>query len=122
MVGGTAPEHAISLRLKTRATGPLEELTVTNLDDSAMSQLMKRSVRPRVSLYSPGKPSNDTKGERNGECKKISDKQCIDDCVNNAAKDPSRPQYSLTNSGEASNCPQWANDILNKCRIQCKGF
>lgn len=46
-VGWTAPEHGISRRLKTRATGLLEELTVTIFDYSTTSQLTKHPVCPR---------------------------------------------------------------------------
>ena len=70
---------------------------------------------------SQGVPSHDTKGERGGMCSKKSDKQCIDECVNNAINDPNRPPYNVFNVG-GTNCQKWAEDTLSQCKKQCGGF
>ena len=70
---------------------------------------------------SKGVPSHDTMGERGGSCRKQSDKQCVDKCVDDAISNPNRPGYNVVNAG-GTNCQKWAEDVLKQCKNKCGGF
>jgi len=67
-------------------------------------------------FYSPGKPSVD---RYKPEACPLSepDNQCVEQCILRAFGEP-RPYYGLT--GPGTNCQEWANEVLRRCRGQCR--
>jgi RHS repeat-associated protein len=67
---------------------------------------------------SPGKPSDDSwPTEGNGSCVPKDDRDCVDQCVIKAVKDPKRPWYAIGSQG--TDCQEWADEVIKQCQKQC---
>ncbi|HHL45989.1 MAG TPA: RHS repeat protein [Gammaproteobacteria bacterium] len=66
--------------------------------------------------WGPGKPSNDKYDPKRCE-EEEPDNACIETCLISEFGKP-RPYYGLF--GPGTNCQEWADDTLSKCRKQCK--
>ena len=67
--------------------------------------------------YSPGKPSRDY--YNSARCEKVDDRPCVDRCLIEKIKNPSRPFYGLIGLG--TNCQEWATDTFRECVARCEG-
>jgi len=66
--------------------------------------------------WSDGKPSEDRYSQNN--CKPVEpDNNCLERCLKEEFGKP-RPWYGLT--GPGTNCQEWSNDVLSRCRQRCK--
>jgi hypothetical protein len=64
----------------------------------------------------PGAPSND-EFDKN-RCSKVEpDNKCLEDCLRNAIDGP-RPRYGIP---FGTDCQEWVDDQLKRCKAQCKG-
>jgi len=67
--------------------------------------------------YGPGKPSDDKYNP--DRCKeKEPDNDCLEKCIQKKIQNPKRPYYGLI--GPGTNCQEWADETLAKCRKECK--
>lgn len=66
--------------------------------------------------YSPGKPSNDTFNWY-GCSEVVPDNKCLEGCIKLEGRKP-RPYYGLI--GPFTNCQEWAEGTLKKCKENCK--
>lgn len=67
---------------------------------------------------SPGKPSDDSwPTEGDGSCEPKDDRDCVDQCVKEAMKDPKRPWYAIGPLG--TDCQEWSDEVIKQCQKQC---
>ncbi|MCU6176989.1 RHS element core protein [Citrobacter cronae] len=66
---------------------------------------------------SKGKATNDTwPTDGNGACKKVDDRNCVDECVKNRVKSKKRPWYQIP---FGTDCQDWSDDVLESCKTSC---
>jgi len=64
-----------------------------------------------------GVPSDDKFVEE--RCTKVqNDHQCIQNCIKKKLRSKKRPYYTLF--GPGTNCQEWTDNVLRKCRRKCK--
>ncbi|EEP7585829.1 RHS repeat protein [Salmonella enterica] len=66
---------------------------------------------------SKGKATNDTwPTDGNGACKKVDDRDCVDECVKNRVRNKKRPWYQIP---FGTDCQDWSDDVLESCKESC---
>ncbi|EPG4962189.1 RHS repeat-associated core domain-containing protein, partial [Citrobacter amalonaticus] len=66
---------------------------------------------------SKGKATNDTwPTDGNGACKKVDDRDCVNECVKNRVENKKRPWYQIP---FGIDCQDWSDDVLNSCKESC---
>ncbi|WP_434046546.1 MULTISPECIES: DNRLRE domain-containing protein [Sorangium] len=67
-------------------------------------------------MWGPGEPSKDSFVDE--RCEEVeSDNACLESCLATAILSPERPDYGLI--GPDTNCQEWADETLAKCRHYC---